>query len=143
MPRARAYAKRLTATLGLIDKRRDAPGKAKAMNLIGEVIGKEVCIMDDIIDTGGTLSEASGVILQHGARNVNACCTHAVLSGPAVQRVTDSPMNRLVVTDTIPLNDAAQKCPKIVQRTVAPIFAQAILRIHSEDSISSLFEIQF
>ena len=143
VPRARAYAKRLAATLGLIDKRRDAPGKAKAMNLIGEVLGKEVCIMDDIIDTGGTLSEAAGVILHHGARNVNACCTHAVLSGPAVQRVTDSPLNRLVVTDTIPLSDAAQKCPKIIQRTVAPIFAQAILRIHQEDSISSLFEIQF
>ncbi len=141
--RARAYAKRLAATLGLIDKRRDAPGKAKAMNLIGEVLGKEVCIMDDIIDTGGTLSEAAGVILQHGARNINACCTHAVLSGPAVQRVTESRLNRLVVTDTIPLNAAAQKCSKIVQLTTAPIFAQAILRIHQEDSISSLFEIQF
>ena len=113
------------------------------MNLIGEVLGKEVVIMDDIIDTGGTLSEASGVILQNGARSVTAFCTHAVLSGPAVQRVTDSPLKHLVVTDTIPLAEAAQKCPKIVQRTVAPIFAQAILRIHSEDSISSLFEIQF
>jgi ribose-phosphate pyrophosphokinase len=141
--RARAYAKRLAATLGLIDKRRDAPGKAKAMNLIGEVLGKEVCIMDDIIDTGGTLSEASGVILQNGARNVNACCTHAVLSGPAVGRVKESPLNRLVVTDTIPLGQEAQKCQKIVQLTVAPIFAQAIMRIHQEDSISSLFEIQF
>ena len=143
VPRARAYAKRLAATLGLIDKRRDAPGKAKAMNLIGEVLGKEVVIMDDIIDTGGTLSEASRVILQQGARNVNACCTHAVLSGPAVQRVTDSPLNRLVVTDTIPLSEAAKQCPKIVQRPVAHLFAQAILRIHQEDSISSLFEIQF
>ena len=99
----RAYAKRLTATLGLIDKRRDAPGKAKAMNLIGEVLGKEVVIMDHIIDTGGTLSEASGVILQNGAGSVTAFCTHAVLSGPAVQRVTDSPLKHLVVTDTIPL----------------------------------------
>ncbi len=143
VPRARAYAKRLAATLGLIDKRRDAPGKAKAMNLIGDVMGKEVVIMDDIIDTGGTLSEASRVILQNGARNVNACCTHAVLSGPAVQRVTESPLNRLVVTDTIPLSEAAQKCPKIVPRPVAYLFAEAILRIHQEDSISSLFEIQF
>jgi ribose-phosphate pyrophosphokinase len=143
VPRARAYAKRLAATLGLIDKRRDAPGKAKAMNLIGEVLGKEVVIMDDIIDTGGTLSEASRVILQQGARNVNACCTHAVLSGPAVQRVTDSPLNRLVVTDTIPLSDAAKQCPKIVQRPVSHLFGDAILRIHQEDSISSLFEIQF
>ena len=143
VPRARAYAKRLTASLGLIDKRRDAPGKAKAMNLIGEVLGKEVVIMDDIIDTGGTLSEAAAVILQHGALNVNACCTHAVLSGPAVQRVMESPLNRLVVTDTIPLSESARQCPKIVPRPVAPLFAQAILRIHQEDSISSLFEIQF
>jgi ribose-phosphate pyrophosphokinase len=141
--RARAYAKRLTATLGLIDKRRDAPGQATAMNLIGEVLGKEVCIMDDIIDTGGTLTEAAGVIMQHGALNVNACCTHAVLSGPAVPRLTESPLKRLVVTDTIPLSEAARKCEKIVQLTTAQIFAQAILRIHREDSISSLFEIQF
>jgi len=143
VPRARAYAKRLAATLGLIDKRRDAPGKAKAMNLIGEVLGKEVVILDDIIDTGGTLSEAAGVIVQQGARNVNACCTHAVLSGPAVSRVANSPLHRLVVTDTIPLSEAARKCSKIVQLPVAPLLAQAILRIHQEDSISSLFEIQF
>jgi ribose-phosphate pyrophosphokinase len=141
--RARAYAKRLTATLGLIDKRRDAPGKAKAMNLIGEVMGKDVVILDDIIDTGGTLSEASGVIVQNGARNVSACCTHAVLSGPAVDRIANSPMHRLVVTDTIPLSQAARKCPKIVQLSVAPLLAQAIVRTHQEDSISSLFEIQF
>ena len=141
--RARAYAKRLTATLGLIDKRRDAPGKAKAMNLIGEVLGKEVVILDDIIDTGGTLSEASGVIVKNGARNVSACCTHAVLSGPAVDRITNSPLHRLVVTDTIPLSPAAQNCGKIVPLSVAPILAQAIVRIHQEDSISSLFEIQF
>jgi ribose-phosphate pyrophosphokinase len=143
VPRARAYAKRLVASLGLIDKRRDAPGKAKAMNLIGEVLGKEVVILDDIVDTGGTLTQAAEVILQRGARNVNACCTHAVLSGPAVQRVTASPLNRLVVTDTIPLSDQAKNCPKIVQLPVAHLFARAILSIHQEDSISSLFEIQF
>jgi len=141
--RARAYAKRLEATLGLIDKRRDAPGKAKAMNLIGEVMAKDVVILDDIIDTGGTLSEASGVIVQNGARNVSACCTHAVLSGPAVDRITNSPMHRLVVTDTIPLNQAAKNCPKIVPLSVAPLLAQAIVNIHQEDSISSLFEIPF
>lgn len=143
VPRARAYAKRLAASLGLIDKRRDAPGKAKAMNLIGEVLGKEVVILDDIVDTGGTLTQAAEVILQRGARNVNACCTHAVLSGPAVQRVADSPLNRLVVTDTIPLSDQTQACAKIVQLPVAHLFARAILSIHQEDSISSLFEIQF
>jgi ribose-phosphate pyrophosphokinase len=113
------------------------------MHLIGEVMGKDVVILDDIIDTGGTLSEAAGVIVHNGARNVNACCTHAVLSGPAVDRVMNSPMNRLVVTDTIPLSDAARKCAKIVQLPVAPLLAQAIVRIHQEDSISSLFEIQF
>ncbi len=143
VPRARAYAKRLVASLGLIDKRRDAPGKAKAMNLIGEVLGKEVVILDDIVDTGGTLTQAAEVILQRGARNVNACCTHAVLSGPAVQRVTDSPLNRLVVTDTIPLGETARGCAKIVQLSVAHLFARAILNIHQEDSISSLFEIHF
>jgi ribose-phosphate pyrophosphokinase len=143
VPRARAYAKRLTATLGLIDKRRDGPNQAKAMNLIGEVLDKDVVILDDIIDTGGTLSEAAGVIIQQGARNVNACCTHPVLSGPAVGRVAKSPLHRLVVTDTIPLSPEAQKCAKIVQLSVAPLLAQAIVRIHQEDSISSLFEIQF
>ncbi len=143
VPRARAYAKRLGATLGLIDKRRDAPGKARAMSLIGDVMGKEVVILDDIIDTAGTLSEAAGVIIQNGARKIHACCTHAVLSGPAVARVTNSELNRLVVTDTIPLSEAAQHCPKIIQLSVSHLFARAILGIHQEDSISSLFEINF
>jgi ribose-phosphate pyrophosphokinase len=143
VPRARAYAKRLGATLGLIDKRRDAPGKAQAMNLIGEVMGKEVVILDDIIDTAGTLSEASQVIIKNGARQLHACCTHAVLSGPAVERITKSELNRLVVTDTIPLSEAAQNCPKIVQLSVSHLFARAILGIHQEDSISSLFDIHF
>ena len=143
VPRARAYAKRLGATLGLIDKRRDAPGKAKAMSLIGDVMGKEVVILDDIIDTAGTLSEAAGVIIQNGARKIHACCTHAVLSGPAVERVTNSELNRLVVTDTNPLSEAAEHCPKIIQLSVSNLFARAILGIHQEDSISSLFEINF
>jgi ribose-phosphate pyrophosphokinase len=141
--RARAYAKRLDATLGLIDKRRDAPGKVKAMHLIGEVLGKEVVILDDIIDTGGTLTQAAEVIVQHGALNMNACCTHAVLSGPAVARLQASSLKRLVVTDTIPLREEARKCSKIVPLSVAQLFARAILSIHREDTISSLFEIQF
>jgi ribose-phosphate pyrophosphokinase len=141
--RARAYAKRLDASLGLIDKRRDAPGKAKAMHLIGEVLGKEVVIMDDIIDTGGTLKEAAKAIVQRGARSVYACCTHAVLSGPAAQNLAESPMSKLVVTDTIPLGDKAAQCPKIVVLSVADLFARAIENIHKEDSISSLFEIHF
>ena len=112
VPRARAYAKRLGATLGLIDKRRDAPGKAKAMSLIGDVMGKEVVILDDIIDTAGTLSEAAGVIIQNGARKIHACCTHAVLSGPAVERVTNSELNRLVVTDTNPVERSRGALPE-------------------------------
>ena len=143
VPRARAYAKRLGASLGLIDKRRDAPGKAKAMNLIGDVMGKEVVILDDIIDTAGTLSEAAQVIIHNGAQKIHSCCTHAVLSGPAVDRIRNSEMNRLVVTDTIPLSEAAQNCPKIVQLSVSHLLARAILGIHQEDSISSLFEINF
>ena len=143
VPRARAYAKRLGATLGLIDKRRDAPGKAQAMNLIGDVTGKAVVILDDIIDTAGTLSEASKVIITNGAKNISACCTHAVLSGQAVTRIRDSQLNRLVVTDTIPLSEDAQSCPKIVQLSVSHLLARAILGIHQEDSISSLFEIHF
>ncbi len=143
VPRARAYAKRLGATLGLIDKRRDAPGKAQAMHLIGDVLGKEVVILDDIIDTGGTLCEAAKVVMQNGARNISACCTHAVLSGPAVERLSNSELSRLVVTDTIPLSEAAQKCPKIVQLSVSHLLARAILNIHREDSISSIFEIHF
>jgi ribose-phosphate pyrophosphokinase len=143
VPRARAYAKRLGATLGLIDKRRDAPGKAKAMNLIGEVQDKEVVVLDDIIDTAGTLSEAAQVIIDNGARNIHACCTHAVLSGPAISRVSNSKLGRLVVTDTIRLSEEALNCPKIVQLSVSHLLARAILSIHQEDSISSIFEIQF
>ncbi len=141
--RARAYAKRLGATLGLIDKRRDAPGKAKAMRIIGEVRDKEVVVLDDIIDTGGTLTEAAQVIMNNGAKNINACCTHAVLSGPALERITNSMMKRLVVTDTIRLSDEALNCPKIVQLSVSHLLARAISNIHREDTISSLFEIHF
>jgi len=141
--RARAYAKRLGATLGLIDKRRDAPGKAKAMHIIGEVQDKEVVVLDDIIDTGGTLTEAAQVILNNGARNINACCTHAVLSGPALERLTNSMLKRLVVTDTIRLSEEALNCPKIVQLSVSHLLARAIYNIHQEDTISSLFEIHF
>jgi ribose-phosphate pyrophosphokinase len=143
VPRARAYAKRLGAGLGLIDKRRDAPGQAKAMHLIGEVRDKEVVVLDDIIDTAGTLSEAAQVIIDHGARNINACCTHAVLSGPALSRITNSKLHRLVVTDTIRLSDEALNCPKIVPLSVSHLLARAILNIHAEDSISSIFEIHF
>ncbi|MBM4284429.1 MAG: ribose-phosphate pyrophosphokinase [Deltaproteobacteria bacterium] len=143
VPRARAYAKRTAASLGLIDKRRDSKGKAQAMNLIGDVMGKEVVILDDIVDTAGTLTEAAKVIVMSGAKHVNACCTHAVLSGPAIARLTDSSLRRLVVTDTIPLSDAAKGCGRIVQLSVSHLLARAIHNIHHEDSVSSLFEIHF
>jgi len=120
VPRARAYAKRLEANLGLIDKRRDAPGKAKAMHLIGEVQDKEVVILDDIIDTAGTLTEAAKFIIQ-----------------------SNSQMNQLVVTDTIRLSEEALNCPKIVQLSVSHLLGRAIYNIHREDTISSLFEIHF
>ncbi|MDD3582366.1 MAG: ribose-phosphate pyrophosphokinase [Desulfobacca sp.] len=143
VPRARAYAKRLNAGLAMIDKRRDAPGKAKAMHIIGDVAKKQAVILDDIIDTGGTLAEAAKTIMEHGAKGVYACCSHPVLSGPAIRRVMDSPLKRLIVTDTIPLGDETLSCPKIIQLSVASLFCKAILNIHCEDSISSLFEIQF
>ncbi|MBW2134109.1 MAG: ribose-phosphate pyrophosphokinase [Deltaproteobacteria bacterium] len=143
VPRARAYSKRLNAGLAMIDKRRDAPGKVKAMHIIGNVSGKQAVILDDIIDTGGTLTEAAKTIMEHGAKGVYACCTHPVLSGQAIQRVMDSPLKRLIVSDTIPLGDEACNCRKILQLSVASLFSQAILNIHREDSISSLFEIQF
>jgi ribose-phosphate pyrophosphokinase len=143
VPRARAYAKRFAASLGLIDKRRDAPGKAQAMHLIGDVMGKEVVILDDIVDTAGTLSQAATVISSHGALHVNACCTHPVLYGPAVERLMESSLKALVVTDTIPLKDEAKRCTKIMPLSVAHLFARAILNIHQEDSVSSLFDIPF
>jgi ribose-phosphate pyrophosphokinase len=143
VPRARAYAKRLESRLAFIDKRRDAPGKAKAMHIIGEVKDLEAVIMDDIIDTGGTLTEAAKVLMEKGAKAVSAICTHPVLSGPAVDRIAQSPLNRLVVSDTIPLQENARQNDKIVQLSVAPLFCKAITGIHKEDSISSLFDIQF
>ncbi len=143
VPRARAYAKRLESGLAFIDKRRDAPGKAKAMHIIGEVKDMEAVILDDIIDTGGTLTEAAKVIMDKGAKGVYACCSHPVLSGPAVDRIVESPLNRLVVTDTIPLQDNARQTDKIIQLSVAALFCKAITGIHKEDSISSLFDIQF
>ncbi|AEB09697.1 ribose-phosphate pyrophosphokinase [Desulfobacca acetoxidans] len=143
VPRARAYAKRLEANLAFIDKRRDAPGKAKAMHIIGEVKDRVAVILDDIIDTGGTLSEAAKVLLEKGASAVYACCSHPVLSGPAVERIQESPLKGLVVTDTIPLRENALQCKKIHQLSVAPLFCKAITGIHKEDSISSLFDIQF
>ena len=137
--RARAFAKRLGSTIAIIDKRRNAPNEAKALHLIGDVEGKNAIILDDLIDTAGTLTQAVDTLLAHGAKKVSACATHAVLSGPAVGRIEASQLQEVVVTDTIPLSPEGRKCKKIKQLSVAPLLAEAIQRIHGNDSVSSLF----
>ncbi|MBC7396044.1 MAG: ribose-phosphate pyrophosphokinase [Bdellovibrionales bacterium] len=137
--RARSLAKRLNASVAIIDKRRTGPNVAKAMNIIGDVDGKIALIIDDMIDTAGTLTEAVNAVLDHGAKKVYAAATHGVLSGPAVQRINDSRIEKVIVTDTIPLSEAAKACKKIEQLSVAPLLAEAIHRIHHYDSVSSLF----
>jgi ribose-phosphate pyrophosphokinase len=137
--RARAYAKRLDASVAMIDKRRTGPNVAKAMNIIGDVEGKTAIILDDMIDTAGTLCEAVGAVLDHGAKKVYAAATHGVLSGPAIERISASKLEQVIVTDTIPLSPEAQGCGKIVQLSVADLLAEAIYRIHNYDSVSSLF----
>ena len=137
--RARAFAKRLGAGLAIIDKRRDAPNLAEAVNIIGDIEGKTVVILDDMVDTAGTLTEAAHVLMEHGATDVYACCTHAVLSGPAIDRLTSSPIKKLVVTDTIPLKETVKNCGRIEVLSVAPLLGEAIKRIHEETSISTLF----
>lgn len=137
--RARAFAKRLDAGVAMIDKRRTGPNVAKAMNVIGEVEGKVAVILDDMIDTAGTLTEAAHTVLQKGASQVYAAATHGVLSGPAIERISNSAIERVIVTDTIPLSPEAAGCSKIVQLSVADLLAEAIYRIHNYDSVSSLF----
>jgi ribose-phosphate pyrophosphokinase len=137
--RTRAYSKRLDAGLAIVDKRRERANVSEVMNLIGEIKGKECIIIDDLIDTAGTLCGAAAALAEKGARRVVACATHGVLSGPAVQRIVDSPLAEVVVTDTIALSDAAKKCPKIKQVSIARLLGEAIKRIHSSDSVSSLF----
>jgi ribose-phosphate pyrophosphokinase len=136
--RARAYAKRLKADLGIIDKRRPAENVAEIMNVIGDVKGRTCIIVDDIVDTAGTLCNAAHVLMEKGAERVLAFATHAVLSGPAVSRINESALERLIVTNTIPLTKDKQS-PKIKQLSVASIFGEAIKRTHEESSITSLF----
>ena len=142
VPRARAYASRLNAGLALIDKRRADANQAEAMHLIGEVKGKTAVILDDMVDTGGTLTEAARTLLDKGANSVHACCTHAILSGPAVERLNQSPFGSVVVTDTLPQRPERGNIPNLKVLTAARLFAEAIKNIHNEDSISLLFEIQ-
>lgn len=138
--RARAFAKRLGASLAIIDKRREAANEAKAMNIIGDVKGKAAFIVDDMIDTAGTLVEATSALLKEGAKEVHACCSHPVFSGPAARRIGESPIKSIVVTNTIPLPDVLKNSSKIKILSVAPLLGEAILRIHRETSVSSLFD---
>ncbi|RZB34980.1 MAG: ribose-phosphate pyrophosphokinase [Desulfobacteraceae bacterium Eth-SRB1] len=137
--RARAFAKRLHADLAVIDKRREAPNKARAMAVMGDVAGKNAVILDDMVDTAGTLIEAAGAILAQGAKEVHAICSHPVLSGPAVDRINDSSLSSLVVTDTIPLNSNAEACNKIKVLSISELVGEAIIRSHKGNSVTSLF----
>jgi ribose-phosphate pyrophosphokinase len=137
--RARAFAKRLNATVAVVDKRRMGPNVAKAMNVIGDVNGRIAIILDDMIDTAGTLTEAANAVFAHGATRVFAAATHGVLSGPALERIENSRIEQVIVTDTIPLSPEMQANPKFIQLSVADLLAEAIHRIHNYDSVSSLF----
>jgi ribose-phosphate pyrophosphokinase len=137
--RARYFAKRIDAPLAIVDKRRIDVNVSEVMHLIGDVSGRPALVVDDIIDTAGTLVKTAEALLEHGATKVFAACTHAVLSGPAVERLTKSKIDEVVVTDSVPLNQAAQKLSKITVLSVAPLLARGIQSIHEETSISELF----
>ncbi len=137
--RTRAFAKRLNCGLAIIDKRRDNPNECEAMHVIGDVNGKTAIMLDDMVDTAGTLCNGAETLLKNGAKEVHACCSHPVLSGPAVERITKSVIKSLVVTNSIPLRGEAQNCEKIKVLSVSELLADAIKRIHNEDSVSSLF----
>lgn len=137
--RARAYAKRLDCGIALIDKRRPEPNVAEVMNVVGEVKGKHCILVDDIVDTAGTLTTAANTLMDSGAASVVACCTHPVLSAPSIERIENSRLERLMVTNTIPLRPEAKKCSKISQLSVAPLLAEGIRRIAKGESVSSLF----
>ncbi|MBI3995151.1 MAG: ribose-phosphate pyrophosphokinase [Nitrospirae bacterium] len=137
--RARAFAKRLNANLAIIDKRREGPNQAKIMNIIGDVDSRDVLLLDDMIDTAGTIAQGAQACADKGARRVLAGCSHAVLSGPALQRLNDSVIDQVIVTNTIPMAGKDQVCKKIKVLSVAPLLGEAIRRIHNEESVSSLF----
>lgn len=138
--RARSYAKRLNAPLAIVDKRRDKPNQAQAMHVIGDVEGKSAIIVDDIIDTAGTLCAGADVLLKYGATEIIACATHPVMSGPAIDRINASDaLKRVIVTDTIPLGDKQERCPKIQIVSVAALMAKTIHNIHTGSSVSVLF----
>jgi len=138
--RARAYAKRLDAGLGIIDKRRERANISEVLHIIGDVRDRDVLIVDDIVDTAGTLTLGAKALVDAGARRVFATCTHPVLSGSAIDRIIDSPIEELVVSDTIPLSEEGARCNQIKVVSVANLLAEAIRRIHEDASVSSLFE---
>lgn len=137
--RARAYAKRLKSELAIIDKRRNTPNVVEGMSVIGDVAGKVAVIIDDMVDTAGTLTKAAAAIMEKEAKEVHACCVHPVLSGPSVKRINDSALKSLVITDTIPLNREAVACSKIKVLTISELVGEAIIRSHTGDSVTSLF----
>jgi ribose-phosphate pyrophosphokinase len=137
--RARAYAKRLNASLAIVDKRREQANVAKAMNIIGEVDGRVCVVVDDMVDTAGTLCEGVRALADAGATAVHAVVTHGVLSGPAIKRIEESPLEKMIVADTVPLRADARECPKLHVVSVAELLGEAIRRINNEESVSSLF----
>lgn len=137
--RTRAFAKRLNSGLAIIDKRRDKPNECEAMHVIGDVRGMTAILMDDMVDTAGTLCAGAATLLANGAKEVHACCSHPVLSGPAIDRIKKSDIKSLVVTNSIPLGSKVTECNKIKVLSVSELLANAINRIHNEDSVSSLF----
>jgi len=137
--RARELGKRINATIAIIDKRREKANESKVMHVIGEVRGRTAILLDDMIDTGGTIVQAAKAIVEDGAKMVYACCTHPVLSGKAIERLNESPFEEVIVTNTIPLSEEAKKLQKIKVLDVSPILGEAIKRIHSDASVSSLF----
>ncbi|MCK4502751.1 MAG: ribose-phosphate pyrophosphokinase [Desulfuromonadales bacterium] len=137
--RARAFAKRLNAGLAIIDKRRSGPNVSEVMHIIGDVEGKNCVIIDDMIDTAGTLCAAANALQQQGAADVYACATHAVLSGPALQRISDSALKKVFITDTVPTQNKLDQCDTLTSLSVSHLLAEAIRRTHNAESVSSLF----
>jgi ribose-phosphate pyrophosphokinase len=137
--RARAFGKRLGASLAIIDKRREGPNEAQVMNIIGHVKGMKVILLDDMIDTAGTVVQAAKALKEEGAVEVAVCCTHPVLSGPAIERIEHSDLKEVIVTDTIPLHERAKACDRIKVLSVSGLLSEAVRRIYYNDSVSSLF----
>ena len=137
--RARAFAKRLNCTIAIVDKRREKANECEIMNVIGDVMGRDTLLLDDMVDTAGTIAQAASALMSQGARRVSAACTHAVLSGPAVERINNSPLQALIVTNTISLDNKKEQCRKLKVLSIAPIVGEAIKRIHEETTLSTLF----